>query len=275
MLGELLVKPAAGKHAIEVMALAVEWGVPVSSDVIAAIRALHDGSALLREFLPRAEALQELTVSIGKDGPSVGMAEAGGLQLSRHSADGKPTWLVQARPDLLSCSCMEYDRWEATKPKALDVLMPLIALVAAQDYPMQAVGVQYQDAFRVDTNSPIAATRQLFLDGTAWLSPRIWSEDAPWHIHQGWFSAGMDGRLVHNVMNVDLTTDEQGCLLRINGQHRMLERGHAKGASVIPIQPSDVALALDSLHIENKRVLVQLLSQSVCDQIGLKVLETK
>jgi uncharacterized protein (TIGR04255 family) len=275
MPGELLVKPAAGKHAIEVMALAVEWGVPISSDVIAEIRALHAGSTRLREFLPRVELLQGLTVSIGTDGPLLGTAGAGGIQLSRHSVDGTPTWLVHVRPDLLSCSCMEYDRWETTKPKALDVLTPVIALAVAQGYPMQAVGVQYQDAFRVETNSPISAARQLFLNGTAWLSPRIWLEDGPWHIHQGWFSAGMGGRLVHNVMNVDVTTDEQGCLFRINGQHRMLALGHPKGANAIPILPSDVALALDSLHIENKRVLVQLLNQRVCDQIGLEVLETK
>ena len=272
---ELLVKPASGNHAIEVMALAVEWGRPLGAEVISAIRAMWNDSKTLQDFLPKIEVLQGITVSIGTDGPTVGAAEVSGLQLSRTRDDGSPMWIVHIRPELLSCSCMEYDRWDTTKAKALEVLMPIIDLAVAGNYPLQAVGVQYQDAFRVTTASPMAATSRLFASDTSWLSSQIWTQEYPWHVHQGWFSAGLGGRLVQNVLNVDVTADEQGCLFRINGQHRMLTVNQTSSDTVSSIQSADVSVALDYLHMDNKRALSQLLSAKVCSQIGLNFVESK
>jgi len=269
MRDELLVKPAAGKHAIEVMALAVEWNQPISAEVIASIRALHASSDPLRQFLPHLEVTKGLTVIIGNDGPAVSTAEIDGLVLSGNKDDGIPAWMVHVRPDLISCSCRAYDRWATTKPQALNVLMPIIELAAAKEYSVKAVGLQYQDAFRVETISPKAAAHRLFSTSAPWLNQHVLSADAPWHVHQGWFSAGQGNRMVHNVLNVDVTVDAQNCLFRINGQHRMLTRNEG-GGSAIPIGANDVASALDSLHSDNKRVLSRLLSQSVCQLIGLQ-----
>lgn len=272
MIEELLVKPAAGKHAIEVMALAVEWEQPLSAKVMASVKELHASSESLRQFLPNIEVAKGLTVTIGDHGPAMSTVEVDGLLLSANQTDGTPAWVVHVRPDLISCSCREYDRWDTIKPKALSVLIPIMELALARAHSVKAVGLQYQDTFRVETNSPKMASDRLFSKSTQWLSPRVISEDSPWHVHQGWFSAGMGGRTVHNVLNVDVTIDAQNCVFRINGQHRMLTRNEA-GRIAIPICTNDVASALDALHTDNKRVLTQLLSQDICKLISLQDLE--
>jgi uncharacterized protein (TIGR04255 family) len=196
---------------------------------------------------------------------------SGGLQWSRNSDDGAVTWIVHIRPDLISCSCLDYDRWDTTKARVLEILLPIINLITSKGYAIQATGVQYQDAFVVETDSAKLSTRRLFQEDSVWLSPRILTEDGPWHIHQGWFSSEPEGSAIHNVLNVDLTLDPATtrCIIRINGQHRMLTTDK-QGVNSLPIQSSDVPSALDALHIQNKKVLSQLLAHGVCDQIGLK-----
>jgi predicted RNA-binding protein Jag len=74
--------------------------------------------------------------------------------------------------------------------------------------------------------------------------------------------------MVHNLLNVDVVSEQQDCLFRINGQHRALMVGK-DGLAVDAFQPADVGQTLDGLHFDNKRVLMQLLEQRVRDQIGL------
>jgi uncharacterized protein (TIGR04255 family) len=266
---ELNVKPAAGKHAIEVMALAVEWARPITADVIANARAVYDATPSLRDFLPRSESLKAIKVQVGNDGPSVS-AEPDGLQLSQHRDDGSTSWVLQLQPALLACSCLEYERWDSIKPKALELLSPIMDIAIAQDFPIQAVGLQYQDAFRIETQSPLAAAHRLFREDSPFLNSHMWHMDGPWHIHQGWFSNGLDGRVTHNLLNVDLTIDGGECLVRINGQHRLLTTGQVENTS-IPIEAAKISIALDSLHNDNKTVIFRLLSDSVCKQIGLVI----
>ena len=272
MIEETLVVPAAGQHAIEVMALAVEWGKPIGAEVFGEISSVYERSDVLRAFLPRVEQIQGVSLHFSDQGPAFSAGQPQGVQWSQHKDDGSPNWVVHIRSDLLSVSCMAYDRWNTIKPQALEVLSPIVDLVTTLGYPMQAVGLQYQDAFRVQTPSVKHATETLLLAESPWLSPRIWREEGPWHAHQGWFSSGLGGRLVHNLLNVDAVVEAAECVFRINGQHRMLVLG-AKGQGSLPLMPADVSSSLENLHTVNKRVLVDLLAEAVRTQIGLYVSE--
>ena len=74
MLDQISVIPAAGKHAIEVMALAVEWDRPFSAEALEAARGIYDGSERMREFLPRTDPIRGVTVHLGIEGPAVSTA---------------------------------------------------------------------------------------------------------------------------------------------------------------------------------------------------------
>jgi uncharacterized protein (TIGR04255 family) len=270
---KLSIEPAAGKHAIEVIALAVEWGRPLSEEELHEVAAIYRASDTLTEFFPRIEEIKGLTVSLDSEDTKVSAPVMGGLQIVRAKDDGSPSWMVHVRPELISCNCMEYDRWRTVKPKALEALLPIVKYATAKGHPIQAIGLQYHDMFRVKTASHADATGRMFRRDSRWLSPRIWEEDGPWHIHQGWFSPGKLGRVDLNLLNVDVVTEQQGCVFRIFGQHRALTVTR-QGEAAAPFTTEDLSSVFESLHTCNKSVLLQLLAQNVCDQIGLTLLET-
>jgi uncharacterized protein (TIGR04255 family) len=269
---EITVIPAAGKHAIEVMALAVEWENPLSLELIEALREAYSGSEQLRYLFPELEILKGVTILMGDEAPAFSGTEQSGFQLLKRSEEGGLLWVIHVRPELISCSCFAYERWAITKPEALEVLAPFVEIATAGGAKLRAVGVQYQDAFRISTTEVRAATASLFLTNTPWLTARVWCDDGPWHLHQGWFSAKADNRIAHNLLGVDLTTESEQCVIRINGQHRLLVRTFDSGVPA-GISSAEISSALDALHVDNKRILSQLLRQDVCDKIGLTFME--
>lgn len=268
----IAVQPAAGSHAIEVMALAVEWDRHLTPDGLAQVEELYKNSPWLQSFLPRIDHIQGVSLQFGDDGTTVSNQESGGFQLQQIRENGAPSWTVSVRPDLIACNCLIYDRWDFVKPKAMDILLPIVEKVLALGHQIQAVGLQYQDSFRVMTESPLEATARLFRREGKWLSPHVWNTDGSWHIHQGWFSSAKSGRKVHNLLNIDFVSELDSGLIRINGQHRALAADF-KGVMSLPYELEAVSSTLDGLHLDNKRALHNLLCESVCSQIGLTVPE--
>ena len=269
----IAVKPASGNHAIEVMALAVEWDRHLTPDSLAQIAELYKNSQELQLFLPRIDHIQGVSLQFGDDGTTLSNQETGGFQLQQiNKENGSPSWTVSVRPDLIACNCLIYDRWNSVKPKAMDILMPFVEKAMTLGHQVQAVGLQYQDSFRVMTESPLEATARLFRRDGKWLSPHVWNTDGSWHIHQGWFSSAEGDRKVHNLLNIDFVSELDFGLIRINGQHRALATDF-KGTTSLPFELQAVSSALDGLHFDNKRALHNLLCESVCTQIGLTVSE--
>jgi uncharacterized protein (TIGR04255 family) len=268
----LEVQPAAGKHAIEVMALAVEWDRQVAPETLLRVEELYRDSEVLRRLLPRLEKMRGLSVQLAGGGMSVNADDAGGLQLTEVSEQGSVTWAVSVRPDLVACSCFTYDRWDSVKPRALEMMGPIVERVLESGCEIQAIGLQYQDSFRVLSGSPLHAAKRLFRESNDWMNSHVWRTDGSWHIHQGWFSASSDGRRVHNLLNVDFIGEADVCIGRINGQHRV-QAVDRNGRDPRVLSPSGIAQSLDGLHLDNKRALHNLLSNDVCRQIGLTVPE--
>lgn len=268
----LEVQPSAGKHAIEVMALAVEWDRQITPETLALLEAFYRSSEPLQLLLPRLEKMRGLSVHLAGGGMSVNADDAGGLQLSEVNEQGNVTWALNLRPDLVACSCFAYDRWDSVKPRALTLMLPIVERVLGSGFHIQAIGLQYQDSFRVLSGSPLRAAKRLFRESNDWMNPHVWRTDGSWHIHQGWFSSSADGRRVHNLLNVDFIAETDVCVGRINGQHRV-QAVDRTGSTARPLLPADVARSLDGLHLDNKVALHNLLSNDVCHQIGLSVPE--
>lgn len=272
MYGSIEIQPAAGKHAIEVMALAVEWDRPLVPEALARMEDAYRRSEDLQRLLPSMERIQGMSLHFGDDGTTVSTPESGGLQLAQIDDDGKVVLTVSVRPDLIACNCLDYDRWNTVKPKAIEVLTPLVECGLIAGHVINAVGLQYQDSFRIQTSEPLVATNRLFRQGGPWLSPHAWTTDGAWHVHQGWFSLAISGRRVHNLLNIDFIAEKDCCVVRINGQHR-IQAIDKNGREAMPLALDDISDALEGLHLDNKIALRGLLSDSVCVQIGLTIPE--
>jgi len=140
------IQPVGGNHAIEVMAIGIEWATPLDDGRLQALKDIYTESLDLRNTFPQFAPVQAFLIqaahqfgAAGADSqsgvkpenvtPPQFLTTAAGFDARLIDSDGKISWVVSVRPGLLSCSCFAYDRWKNIKPKALDALRPFMAEV--------------------------------------------------------------------------------------------------------------------------------------------------
>jgi uncharacterized protein (TIGR04255 family) len=269
MITPIEVRPYADHHAIELMALAVEWSPVLSPAALAAAKSFYESSDFMKAQFPKVESLRGVSVQIDNESANINVA-TDAFQVSAEEPLPTYGWSVSVRPDILSVVCSKYSGWTKVRPFALAVLTPFVNLLIKHGGGIQAIGLQYQDSFQLATDDFSKAAHRLFATSTPWLPRMVWEAASPWHAHQGWFSLMDDERNIHNLLNIDALNINSQCVVRVNGQHRALAV-RAFGGATMPIKTEDFSMLLDNLHHYNKVVLSGLLSPSVCSQINLAV----
>jgi uncharacterized protein (TIGR04255 family) len=265
----IAVIPSSGNHAIEVMAFGLEFDRQFDSKAIDAVETHYDQSDSLKLLLPEYEKLTGISVTVDGKSQSVNIGN-NGLRMSKKDGEKTPAWVVDVRQNIISCSCFVYDRWVEARDVATEIILPISKIVTGENIAIQAIGLQYQDVFRVATNDLMRGTARLFRDDGEWLNNHASSESNPWHIHQGWFSKDSRNRRVHNLLNIDATLDvnKGECIFRVTGQHRLLNKTE-NGLNDVALDINDISPAWDDLHGKNKDILLSLISDPVSRQIGL------
>lgn len=267
MLDSLAVIPASGKHAIEVMAFAIELDRSFEAPVLKAIESCYDHDAQMKDQLPLKETLANIAITVNPRKQSVQMGNDG-LRFSKKEGQ-KATWIVDVRQNVLSVNCFDYTRWQGARNTAAAIITSFLRVTQDQGLSMIAVGLQYKDVFRVSTTNVNQAAQRLFKDGNDWLTHNAMRQETAWHVHQGWFSEATLGRQVLNLLNVDAVIENDiGCAFNIIGQHRLLGK-MTSGSVQDPLILEDVVPGWDELHQANKTMLHGLLSDAVAKQIGL------
>lgn len=269
-----IIKPAGGKHAIEVMAIGVEWATPLGDDDLQELEAVYRSTPAMAEFLPSLMPVRALVFQVGLPGSFVPEDRSGGFDIRKFDPNGSVLWALSVRPELISCNCTAYDRWATVKPRAIDLLHPFLATAMDCGRQIKAVGLQYQDAFSIEGGIDNAVLRSLFRQDSSWLPPHLLEKPSLWHSHQGWFSISPKNRRVLNNVNLDFLEQTPNHLVRINGQHRVFSMTH-DGKESLPIQQGDLEQVLDFLHAQNKEVLSGILSVEMLNRIGFDAGEKK
>ena len=277
------IQPVGGAHAIEIMAIGIEWASPLDEAQLAALQKVYDGTSQIKEFLPLHSPLQAFTIQqAAQFGPGVGgpqpqvvqvpqfVSQAAGFDLRRFEPSGMISWVTSIRPELLSCTCSVYDRWKNVSPKALSILRPFVNAALSIGAQISAIGLQYQDAFRLLDGVSPEVTKDLFRQDCAWLPGHVFNEPSFWHCHQGWFSKGPDGRRLLNNVTTDMSNVNGVCFARIGGQHRIFSTSF-DATIALKIDASDIDRILECLHDENKKVINGMLSDGALEAIGCSV----
>lgn len=279
------IQPVGGNHAIEVMAIAVEWTMPPLNDAqIASLRAVYDANADIKEFLPTVVPVQTFMIQgvsqfgVVDPGKSVQAAPKnvmppqfisrnGGFDLQRFDTKGNLTWVASIRPEFITVNCTAYDRWMNVKPQALAILQPFLDAAMAKGAQVNAIGLQYQDAFRLLDGASPTATGELFRKNGKYLPMHLFEQPSFWHCHQGWFSKAPDGHRVLNNIATEVTDVNGTHFARIGGQHRMFALS-VDGLTTMPITAREIDQILQCLHDENKDVINGILSDGALMAIG-------
>jgi uncharacterized protein (TIGR04255 family) len=277
---KLRFQPVSGTHAIEIMAIGIEWAMPLTQSQLAHLQTVYEATTSVKEFLPQYLPVQgfsiQQVVPVGAAVPGTPpqpiqppqfLAEAGGFDLRRVEPDGRMSWVTSVRPQVLSCNCSLYDRWNNVKPTALSILGPFVNAALDAGAKISAVGLQYKDAFRLLDGNLHEVTRELFRQDCRWLPGHVFDEHSFWHCHQGWFSEGPDGHRVLNNVTTDISEINAARFARIGGQHRVMAVSF-DAKSALEFGNTVLDPMLDFLHGENKNVINGMLTDAALESIG-------
>jgi uncharacterized protein (TIGR04255 family) len=282
------IQPVGGDHAIEVMAIAIEWGMqPLDDAQIASLQAVYEANTDIKAILPMLAPVQAFVIQgvnqfgvAAPDGnvqlepknvtPPQFIARNGGFDLKSLDTKGNVDWIASIRPEFISVNCTAYNRWMNVKPKALAILWPFLDAAMGKGAKVNAVGLQYHDAFRLLDGVSPAATGSLFRKNGKYLPTHIFEQPSFWHCHQGWFSKASDERRVLNNVATEVTDVNGIHFARIGGQHRMFAIS-VDGQTPMPITAEEIDRILQCLHDENKDVINGILSDGALKAIGCTV----
>lgn len=275
-------QPVGGNHAIEVMAIAVEWVMPpLGDEQLASLQALYEANTEIKNFFSKLQPMQAFVFQAGLDGnaqsggnnitpPPQFTARNGGFDLQSFDTKGRVVWVASIRPEFISVSCTEYDRWHNIKPKALAILLPFVEAALAKGAKINAIGLQYQDAFRLLDGTSQAATQELFRRNGRYLPQHLFDQPSFWHCHQGWFSKAPDERRILNNVATEIVDVNGAHFARIGGQHRLFAT-LADGLTPKSISSGEIDQILQCLHGVNKNVINEILSDDALKAIGCTV----
>lgn len=271
------------------MAIGVEWAMPHLDDAqIASLQVAYESNPDIRAFLPKLAPVQAFVFQGGSQFNIAGqdlsgnaqlepknvtppqfIVRNGGFDLQHLDTKGNVTWIASIRPEFISVNCTAYDRWMNVKPQALAILGPFLDAAMAKGAKVNAIGLQYQDAFRLLDGASPAATREIFRENGKYLPMHLFEQPSFWHCHQGWFSKAQERRILNNVATE--IADVNGThFARIGGQHRMFATS-VDGLTPMPITAVDLDQILQCLHEENKGVINGVLSDGALRAIGCTV----
>lgn len=277
-----------GNHAIEVMAIAVEWGMPSLDDAqIALLQAVYEANTDIKAFLPTLAPVQAFMFQsvnqfdvAGPDGrlqldpknltPPQITARNGGFDLQRFDASGNVAWVASIRPEFISVNCTAYDRWTNVKSQVLAILHPFVEAAMANGVKVNAIGLQYQDAFRLLDGASPASNGELFRKDGKYLPIHLFDQPSFWHCHQGWFSKARDERRILNNVATEVADVNGTHFARIGGQHRVFAIS-ADGLTPMPITTGEIEQILHCLHDENINVINGILCDGALQSIGCTV----
>ena len=277
--------PVGGNHAIEVMAIAIEWAMPPLDDAqISSLQAVYEANTDIKAFLPTLTPVQAFVFQAmnkpgvaGKDSsvqpdlknvtPPQFFARNGGFDLQRFDTKGNVAWIASIRPEFISVNFTAYDRWTKVKPQALAILQPFLEAGMVIGAKVNAIGLQYQDAFRLSDGASPEATEELFRKNGKYLPMHLFEQPSLWHWHQGWFSKAPDERRILNNVAIEVTDINGTHFARIGGQHRMFATS-VDGLKPIPITAVEIDHILQCLHTENIHLVNGILSDAALIAIG-------
>lgn len=266
------VKPFSDRHAIRQVIIALEFAVPLSSSAL--LKLDSEAGEQLRIELPKFSKQEAITVNIGHMHTGAlsrvvgAQPELNGLSYEAMAKDGTTAWALIIDANQVIVACGEYDRWAGTLDRAVRYLSLVIPHVLGAS-PIKVIALQYLDEFTsVESRKDFKPT-DLFDEKTSYLVPHSLKCNESWHSHFGYFDVAKPPLSQKRLTNVNVTAAELGAKMQvqINCTHKLILADALKSGNDLFAQDGLIVQALGDLHVENKRVVGNLLRDDVKDAI--------
>lgn len=269
------VVPIAGPHAIKTVSFGLEWQEPLQEDLLILLRALH---VKVRSQLPRLTQHEEIGLRIiVSPAPPVQEApprpQLAGVTFDALQPNGDPAWSLVIQRNFLAVNCHLYTRWKDIWATARGLLLPFVP-VLARECGIAVIGLQYVDQFRAVGPAEQFRAGQVLREGSRFLPPGVFELDDLWHSHHGFFQnlAEPSAHRRLNTIDVDVVGADHERLIQITTAHRaLLDQPATDGAALLDHDDGgELHHHMVDLHLANKRLLRQLLNDTLCEQINLR-----
>ena len=270
--------PFQDKHSIQEAQIGIQFLGQFDRQSIEATRGL--AQAELSEMLPRTGEVRggslRIDITDPASPPSVGNMQSDlvGFLFSRVQGNGQVARVLQLADNALSVSFMDYDSWQAARNDALQYIHPVLTSLPLNQNPAVAFSLRFIDRYTFSGNPEDARAGLLFVKETPHITPHTFDAGPTWHCNTGWFETEIgeeNDRILHNL-NVASRLVDLASTVTINHfairylsspRHSVdvLLRSDSRAASMVD--------ALESLHAQNKGILMNLLVPDMLARVGI------
>lgn len=248
-------------------------------------RVLHDEGfpnkikSALNDFFNKAEVAPSVEFTFDLATGATLQKSSDALNFTRGDpSDGSVSWVLRVNGVHVSLHCVEYTRWDAVYASAKMVLAKVFKLLR-EDNGILSFGMKVIDRFDYLGSEEEFNISELLSERSRYLPVNLFSSRNRWHVNSGWFVAYQNAIEVLHQLALDssIHTDELG-----NFKNFITIDHTATFKTLNPIvrepavhAPFDeqalgfIDAAFHHLHLENKRVMIDLLRSEVSRKLNI------
>lgn len=268
-------QPFAGQHAIQSSTFAMDFATELDVSEVSTLRASATG---LKGDFPDIKDQRRTTFSVamfaGQSTAPAATHDVGGFILNRPSpasTPAQPTSLrtISVTRENLIATVFDYTRWDRFKAD-IDRYMNILLAPINSHKGISSIGLQIVDVFNWRGDPGDLVLSEVFRDGSRYLAPNSLTKEALlWHSHHGFLSEQNAPLGFQQLDNINVSRNVQ------NGTHQIqILTSHKATFSkpiykFIDVNRENLTRILDQLHLKNKYMLSETLSDPMLAKIGL------
>ena len=268
--------PFANQHAIQNALFVLEWKDRLTEKDVRDLKGrIQQRHSAFTVFKPQKMVVLNLTTGAADGTSPESSASENGFVFELPGEPMQPARrTLNVMPEQCQITINDYSRWSKVKADVDEYVQSIMAVAGANSNSLQAIGLQYTDVWIWKANPADLNMSEVFNRNSPLLVQNVFNLKSYWHSHHGYFEPMKDVALPPRLNNINVSRTQQGELDAINvvTSHRLtlprlwdLDTPAKKIALISAVQ--------DEFHLENKRILRQLLTPGVLKKIKLTATE--
>jgi len=196
-------EPFHGNHAIQNALFSIEWKDGLSDKEF---RKLKTEIQIRLQQFSVFKSMKQMVVNMTGEVPAHAVSEDGSFVVEIPGAFAEPPRrIIQVSRESCIIVINDYSRWANVKGEVHSYLNTLLSVIGAKSRKLSAVSLQYTDFFTWKSDPDQLQLKEMFREGTPYLSPKVLDLTSMWHCNFGYFEPMEDAQLPDRLNNVNVS----------------------------------------------------------------------
>lgn len=273
---KLSYSPVNDAHSIVEVVVFVQFN-PVFSQ--ATIKKLISVEHDLKDDLPKSNPLKRVTFQLDQEKQSSATQDEliVGIELQSIRKDGSLDWMLRTTEDTISIHCLDYTSWDDVWGQAEGYLKKVFGYIEGSDSFISSIGLKCIDRFLYEGEPDRSDLSELFRPETSHIVKTAFTCGLLWHCHSGWFD-NLNNLQCLNQLNIDANfiNIRGNRVLAISVDHNAIAimENDDTLSTVLEQNGNQMTMLseiMNALHLKNKHLLIELLSEQMANRINLSL----